>query len=74
MKGAGGDDGGGCRAPRAGPGDSSVPLGEPVEAVEGMVPGTLTCPHSTAQAVQDRCAVSSQGILEDSTSQFQLPS
>lgn len=54
MKGAGAMTGGGCRAPRAGPGDSSVPLGEPVEAVEGVVPGTLTCPHSTAQVVQDR--------------------
>ena len=25
-----------------------------MEAVEGVVPGTLTCPHSTAQVVQDR--------------------
>ena len=38
----------------AGPGNSSVPLGEPVEAVEGVGPGTLTCSHSAAQAVQDR--------------------
>lgn len=42
------------RTPRVGPGESSVPLGEPVEAMEGVVPGTLTCPHSTAQGVQDR--------------------
>ena len=25
-----------------------------MEAVEGVVPGTLTCPHSASQAVQDR--------------------
>ena len=37
MNGAGAMTGGGCRAPRAGPGDSSVPLGEPVEAVGGVV-------------------------------------
>ena len=41
MKGAGAMTGGGCRAPRAGPGDSSVPLGEPVEAVGGVVPAHL---------------------------------
>ena len=37
MNGAGAMTGGGCRAPRAGLGDSSVPLGEPVEAVGGVV-------------------------------------
>lgn len=49
-----GDDGRWVAGTAAGPGDSSVPLGEPVEAVEGVVPGTLTCPHSASQAVQDR--------------------
>lgn len=49
-----GDDGRWVAGTAARPGDSSVPLGEPVEAVEGVVPGTLTCPHSASQAVQDR--------------------
>ena len=37
-------------------------------------PGTLTCPHLAAQAVQDRRLAVLTGLLEDSTSQFELPS
>ena len=46
-----------------GPGESSVPLGEPVEAMEGVVLGTPTCPHSTAQGVQDRWLAIGTGHL-----------